>query len=84
MLNAALHGDLDHAEYFLDPVFGLEVPTHIEGVPKEILNPRDTWEDVAAFDAQATKLSVMFRDNFAQYSDTVSPEVLASGPRGNH
>ncbi|MEE8491488.1 MAG: phosphoenolpyruvate carboxykinase (ATP), partial [Acidimicrobiia bacterium] len=82
MLNAALHGDLDQAEYFLDPVFGLEVPTYIGGVPKEILNPRDTWEDVAAFDAQATKLAAMFRDNFAQYSDTVSPEVLASGPPG--
>ncbi len=80
MLNAALHGDLDHADYFLDPVFGLEVPTYIGGVPKEILNPRDTWEDVAAFDAQATKLIARFRDNFAQYSDTVSPEVLASGP----
>ena len=82
MLNAALDGDLDDAEYYTDPVFGLEVPSFIEGVPKEILSPRDTWEDGAAFDAQATKLAAMFRDNFAQYADATTPEVVASGPPG--
>jgi phosphoenolpyruvate carboxykinase (ATP) len=82
MLNAALNGDLDDAEYVMDPVFGLEVPAAIEGVPTEILTPRSTWEDTAAFDAQAAKLAGMFRDNFTKYADTVSPEVVASGPPG--
>jgi phosphoenolpyruvate carboxykinase (ATP) len=82
MLNAALRGDLDDAEYAIDPVFGLEVPKHIEGVPTEMLNPRDTWDDPAAFDAQAAKLAAMFRDNFAQYAESTTPEVVASGPPG--
>lgn len=82
MLNAALRGDLDDADYAIDPVFGLAVPTAIEGVPKEILNPRDTWDDAAAFDAQAAKLAAMFRANFAKYADSTSPEVVASGPPG--
>ncbi|MGI9647513.1 MAG: phosphoenolpyruvate carboxykinase (ATP) [Acidimicrobiia bacterium] len=82
MLNAALRGELDDAEYFIDPVFGLEVPTTIEGVPKEILNPRDTWEDAEAFDVQAAKLAAMFRDNFALHAEDASAEVAAAGPPG--
>ncbi|MDH3190478.1 MAG: phosphoenolpyruvate carboxykinase (ATP) [Acidimicrobiia bacterium] len=82
MLNAALDGHLDDAEYAVDPVFGLEVPVAIEGVPTEILTPRSTWEDTAAFDAQAAKLAAMFRDNFAKYAHSVTPEVVASGPPG--
>lgn len=82
MLNAALQGDLDDVEYFVDPVFGLEVPTSIEGVPKEILNPRDTWADAEAFDAQAAKLAGMFRDNFAKHARDASPGVVAAGPPG--
>ena len=80
MLNAALAGDLDDVEFRLDPVFGLEVPLAIEGVPTEILTPRDTWEDKEAFDRQAEKLATMFKDNFVQYADQMSPEVSASGP----
>ncbi len=82
MLNAALNGDLDDVEYVVDPVFGLEVPAAIEGVPTEILTPRSTWDDPDAFDAQAAKLAAMYRDNFTKYADSVTPEVVASGPPG--
>ena len=81
MLNAALAGDLDDAEFRNDPIFGLEVPLAIDGVPIEILTPRDTWDDTDAFEAQARKLAGMFQDNFAQYNDTMDPAVTASGPR---
>ena len=47
-----------------DPVFGLSVPTHVAGVPADVLNPRTTWPDKAAYDAQAKKLAAMFRENF--------------------
>lgn len=80
MLNAALNGDLDEVEYATDPIFGLEVPTSIKGVPTEILTPRETWVDKPAFDKQAAKLASMFRKNFSQYEETVSPEVVSSGP----
>jgi phosphoenolpyruvate carboxykinase (ATP) len=82
MLNAALAGHLDDAEYRDDPVFGMAIPTGIEGVPTEILTPRDTWADTDAFDAQASKLASMFRDNFAQYAGNMDPSVQESGPRG--
>ena len=82
MLNAALAGDLDDVEFRDDPVFGLAVPLAIEGVPTEILTPRDTWEDKDAFDAQARKLAAMFRDNFVKYAEQMEPGVAESGPRG--
>ncbi len=64
LLNAALNGDLDNIETEDHPVFGLKMPTSCPGVPSEILNPRNTWEDKAAYDAQAEKLRDMFRQNF--------------------
>ena len=80
MLNAALAGELDKTEFIEDPVFGLQVPTEIPGVPTKLLIPRDTWEDPAAYDVQARKLAGMFRDNFTKYS--AAPEVVAAGPQG--
>ena len=45
-----------------------------------MLNPRDTWDSPEEYDVQAAKLAQMFRDNFKQFEDGVSPEVLAAGP----
>jgi phosphoenolpyruvate carboxykinase (ATP) len=62
-------------------VFGVHVPKQVHGVPSEILDPRNTWEDKDAYDAQAEKLARMFKDNFAQFADQVSDEVKAAGPK---
>lgn len=80
MLNAALAGELAGVEFREDPVFGLQVPTSIPGVPSDLLDPRGTWPDPAAYDAQASRLARMFRDNFAKYG--AKPEVVAAGPVG--
>jgi len=68
LLDAALEGRLDQGrvEHELHPVFNLKVPKSCPGVPAEILNPRNTWRDKAAYDAQATKLRDMFRKNFEE------------------
>ena len=64
LLNAALRGDLDDVPCDVHPIFGLRMPKACPGVPAELLNPRNTWSDAAAYDAQATKLRDMFRKNF--------------------
>ena len=64
LLNAALAGELDSVETETHPVFNLKMPKTCPGVPSEILNPRNTWADTAAYDAQADKLREMFRQNF--------------------
>jgi phosphoenolpyruvate carboxykinase (ATP) len=81
MVNAALTGDLDGAEFAPDPVFGVDVPTAVPGVPSEVLRPRDTWSDPEAYDAAAAKLTGMFKTNFDRFADQVSAEVRAAGPR---
>ena len=66
LLDASLAGELDpgKVEYETHPVFNLKMPTSCPGVPAEILNPRNTWADKAAYDEQAQKLRDMFRENF--------------------
>ncbi|HVM25002.1 MAG TPA: phosphoenolpyruvate carboxykinase (ATP), partial [Candidatus Limnocylindrales bacterium] len=81
MVRAALAGELDDVEVELDPIFGVEVPLHVPGVPDEVLRPRDTWPDPEAYDAKARELARMFASNFEAFADGVSEEVRAAGPR---
>jgi phosphoenolpyruvate carboxykinase (ATP) len=81
MIRAAINGELDDVETEPHPVFGLNVPTLVPGVPDEILDPRRTWEDASAYDEQAKKLADLFRENFEEFEDEVSEEVLGAGPR---
>ena len=80
MITAALKGNLDDVEKRVDRVFGLAVPEAVQGVPHEVLDPRATWSDPEAYDERARRLAKMFADNFQQFADGVSDEVLAAGP----
>jgi phosphoenolpyruvate carboxykinase (ATP) len=82
MVRAILSGALDAAECETDPVFGLAVPREVPGVAPELLHPRATWADPAAYDVQARRLAGLFRTNFAPYADQVDEAVRAAGPRG--
>jgi phosphoenolpyruvate carboxykinase (ATP) len=64
LLDAALAGQLDRVQTEKHPIFNLRMPVTCPGVPSEILNPRNTWSDKAAYDKAAAKLRDMFRDNF--------------------
>ncbi len=81
LLNAALDGSLKDANFVTDPFFGFQVPTAVPGVDSAILNPRDTWADKAAYDAQAKKLVGLFIENFAQFSDHVDEGVRQAAPK---
>ncbi len=81
MVRAALAGELEGVPLVSDPIFGLQVPTACPGVPAAVLQPRSTWSDPAAYDAQARKLARMFVENFRAFADGVSPEILAAAPR---
>jgi len=77
LLDAALDGSLRDGEFRLDANFGFEVPVSLKGVDAELLDPRRTWADPAAYDAQARKLVGMFAENFAQYLPFIDDEVKA-------
>ncbi|MEP3891577.1 MAG: phosphoenolpyruvate carboxykinase [Hellea sp.] len=81
MLNAALDGSINQGEFRKDENFGVMVPTAIKGVDTALLNPRDTWDDKAAYDAQAQKLVSMFIENFAKFENRVTEDVKAAAPK---
>ncbi len=79
-VTAILNGSLANAKFAPDEVFGLPLPESVPGVPGEVLRPRNTWKDGAAYDAQAKKLAKLFRDNDATMD--LPEAVRAAGPRG--
>jgi phosphoenolpyruvate carboxykinase (ATP) len=80
MVGAALSGALDNVATTPHPVFGVAVPASVPNVPSDVLDPRKTWSDGAAYDAQARKLARMFADNIAKFSG-LDPAVVAAGPK---
>jgi phosphoenolpyruvate carboxykinase (ATP) len=81
LLNAALDGSLNDAEFRKDENFGFEVPVSVPGVDSAILDPRSTWSDKDDYDRTAAKLVDLFVDNFAQFADHVEEGVKQAGPR---
>jgi phosphoenolpyruvate carboxykinase (ATP) len=60
-------GGLATGEFQKDPVFGLSVPVAVEGVPSELLMPRNTWADKAAYDAKAQELKARMDANAQKF-----------------
>jgi phosphoenolpyruvate carboxykinase (ATP) len=75
LLTAALTGALNAGSFKKDPNFGFEVPQAVLGIDAGLLDPRSTWADPSAYDAQARKLTSMFSENFAQYLPHVDEDV---------
>ena len=81
MITAALRGELDGVEYQEHKVFGVSIPATCPNVPSEILDPRSTWADKEAYDAQADKLANGFVTNFEKFKEGASKEILDAAPR---
>lgn len=81
MITAALNNELDDVEYVAHPVYGVEMPTTCPGVPSELLNPRNTWEDKAKYDEKANQLARLFNENFKKYEEGANEEICESAPK---
>ena len=81
MITAALNGELNTVGFEAHPVFGYQMPVSCPNVPAELLNPRNTWADKSAYDAQANKLANMFVKNFEQYASGVEADILSAAPK---
>lgn len=80
MVRAALAGQLDEVETETNEVFGLQMPVEIEGVPAEVLNPRNAWADKAAYDQKANELAQLFNENFKKFGEVSEDIVTKGGP----
>jgi phosphoenolpyruvate carboxykinase (ATP) len=81
IIDAIHSGALHNVPTVEDPIFGFAVPQSCPDVPAEILTPRNTWADKAAYDEKAKKVAQLFRDNFKKYEAGASAEVKAGGPK---
>jgi phosphoenolpyruvate carboxykinase (ATP) len=80
IIDAIHDGSLDNVEFVTDPIFGLAVPATCPNVPDEMLVPKNTWQDEAAYDAQAVKLANLFIKNFEKYKAGSSEAIINAGP----
>lgn len=80
IVNAALKGELATVTFKPHPIFKILMPEAVRGVPREILDPRNTWSDPVAYDQQAKVLARKFADNFKQFK-TVAREIVEAGPK---
>ncbi|MGB7347778.1 MAG: phosphoenolpyruvate carboxykinase (ATP) [Pirellulaceae bacterium] len=81
IIDAIHSGALKDAPATADPNFGFDVITQCDGVPSELMMPRQTWANGDEYDATAAKLKVLFQENFRTYANGVRAEVLAAGPK---
>ncbi len=79
MVKAALEGKLKHVKYSKHPIFKVLIPSECPGVPKEILDPKNTWENKEEYDAKALKLAEKFKENFSKFKN-VPQEIIEAGP----
>lgn len=80
MITEALKGNLDKVAYEQHEIFGLLMPMHCENVPDEVLNPKKTWKDQAAYDAKANQLANSFKANFEKFAAYASEEIVNGAP----
>jgi phosphoenolpyruvate carboxykinase (ATP) len=81
LLNAALDGSLARTRFREDRFFGLSIPENVPGIPAEVLDPRQSWADKAAYDRMARELVARFEANFQTFQDAVGDDVRAAAIR---
>jgi phosphoenolpyruvate carboxykinase (ATP) len=82
IIDAIHSGELKKAQYQTYPVFNLEIPTQVPGIPDEVLNPATSWKtNSTEYDQTVRKLAQLFNENFAKYQDQATADVIAAGPK---
>jgi phosphoenolpyruvate carboxykinase (ATP) len=80
IIRAALNGSLNHVRFQTHGVFQLQMPQTCAGVPDEILNPKNTWDDKDAYEDAAVKLASAFTTNFRKYLSKETTHLLHAAP----
>jgi phosphoenolpyruvate carboxykinase (ATP) len=81
LITAALNGQLDDVGYETHEVFGLMMPKSCPNVPNEVLNPKNTWKDQAAYNKKADDLANAFNENFKKFASGANQEMLDAAPK---
>jgi len=80
MITAILDNKISKAKYTEDSIFGLDIPLNLEGIPDEVLNPRQMWSNKSQYDLKALNLANLFKKNFEKYGDSLK-HLKEFGPK---
>ncbi|KAJ2541205.1 Protein kinase C-like 1, partial [Coemansia sp. RSA 1853] len=81
IIDAIHSGELKQAEYSTYGMFNLQIPKTVSCVPSKILDPLQAWESSAQdFGETIGKLAHLFQNNFREYAEKATPEIIAAGP----
>ncbi|KAF9179456.1 Protein kinase C-like 1 [Haplosporangium sp. Z 27] len=82
IIDAIHSGELKKATYQNYPIFDLQIPTEIPGIPSDVLNPAKAWKGTSSeYEQSVHRLAVLFKENFAKYQDQATPDIIAAGPK---
>ena len=82
IIDAILNHSIDNAPTKTIPYFNFVVPTKLEGVATEILDPRDTYKNASEWEEKAKDLAARFIKNFKKYeSNAAGKALVAAGPQ---
>ena len=81
MITAILNNEINDVLYTKHEIFGLNMPNSCPNVPSELLNPKNTWENKNDYDLKAKELANAFNQNFKQFADNASEEILEAAPK---
>jgi len=81
LLSAALSGGLDKVKYYIDPIFGFEVPKSCPNVPESVLEPWSSWPSREEYNKRYRDLAARFQENFSKFEGNTTQEVIDAGPQ---
>ena len=84
IIDAIHSGELNNVRTVEEPIFGMQVPVEVRGLPTEVLMPRNTWKSKEAYDGTAARLADLFETNFARFESGANEEVRRAGPKLVH
>jgi phosphoenolpyruvate carboxykinase (ATP) len=80
MVTAVINGEIDKCSFKLHQIFNLEIPLECPGVPNQLLDPAQTWNNQSEYLQAATKLANLFIQNFQKFGE-VSQKIIDAGPK---
>ena len=83
MVAAAINGDLNDVDYIHDPIFNLDIPASVPGVPSKLLIPRNMWHDEDDYEEAAIALAKKFQENFAKKYPDMPDYIRDAGPHAD-
>ncbi|MGE4546900.1 MAG: phosphoenolpyruvate carboxykinase (ATP) [Desulfurella sp.] len=81
IIRAILNNELNDVDYEVLPIFNLHIPKICPEVPSSILNPRQSWKDKDAYDAQLKKLALAFKKNIESFGFEIDKSIIDAGPQ---